>query len=138
WFMVAATVLGAMSSIYDKFLLQHIGLEATTVQAWFSVYLVVVLAPFYVAWRRGLWTHSEFRWRWSIPLIGISLLVADLFYFTAVGDESALISVISPLRRMSVLVTFAGGVWLFHERSFLRYKLVCLCGILLGVALLYL
>jgi len=138
WFMLAATVLGAMSAIYDKFLLQRMSLAPTTVQAWFSIYLVVVLTPFYLAWRRGLWTNSEFQWRWSIPLIGISLLVADLLYFTAVGDQSALISVISPLRRMSVLVTFAGGVCLFGERSFLRYKLICLCGILAGVAFLYL
>ena len=137
WCLVAATVLGAMSSIYDKFLLQQVGLAPATVQAWFSVYLVVVLAPFYLAWRRGLWTHSAFCWRWSIPLIGLSLLVADLLYFSAVQDQTALISVISPLRRMSVLVTFAGGVCLYRERSYLRYKLICLSGILLGVALLY-
>ncbi|MGK0186501.1 MAG: transporter family protein [Verrucomicrobiales bacterium] len=132
-FMIAATVFGACSSIYDKFLLQRVGLAPSTVQAWFSLYLVVVLAPFYIMWRRGLWTNHRFQWRWSIPLIGISLLVADILYFNAVSDPEALISVISPIRRMAVLVTFTGGVVIYGERQFLRPKLVCLAALLVGV-----
>jgi transporter family protein len=106
------------------------------VQAWFSVYLVVVLLPFYLLWKRGVWQRSAFHWRWSIPLIGLSLLVADIVYFTAVKDPEALISIISPVRRMSVVISFFGGVFLFGERSHIRPKALCLLVLLLGVVLL--
>ena len=46
--MMVATLLGACSALYDKYLLQVIGLPVATVQAWFSLYLVVVLLPFYI------------------------------------------------------------------------------------------
>ena len=135
-FMVAATILGATSSLYDKFLLQKIGLPPSTVQAWFSLYLVVVLFPAYLLWKRGFWPRGHFQWRWSIPLIGLSLLVADMLYFTAVKDPDALISVISPIRRMAVLITFFGGVLFFGERTRVRAKSLCLAVLLLGVILL--
>ena len=137
WFMVIATLLGATSSLYDKYLLQRLRLAPSTVQAWFSLYLVLILLPTYFLWRRGIWATSRFTWRWSIPLIGISLLFADILYFTAVSQPDALISVISPLRRCSVLITFIGGVWLFHERSYARAKVLCLAFLLVGVGFLH-
>jgi len=53
-FMIAATLIGACSAIYDKYLLQTIAMRPATVQAWFSVYLVVVMAPFYLFWLKGV------------------------------------------------------------------------------------
>ncbi|WP_236621134.1 EamA family transporter [Rhodopirellula sallentina] len=50
WWMVAATVLGALSAIYDKLLLQEFGYRPATVQAWFSVYLVPVMTPLALRW----------------------------------------------------------------------------------------
>ena len=81
-FMVIATLFSSVSSIYDKFLLQTRDLDAATVQCWFSLYLPVVLGPFYLAWRHGMIGSRDFEWRWSIPLIGISLLAADFLYFS--------------------------------------------------------
>jgi bacterial/archaeal transporter family protein len=136
-FMVAATLLGSLSALYDKYLLQTRGLDAAAVQCWFSIYLVVVLAPFYLAWRGGRWGRlgsRQFEWRWSIPLIGITLLVADFFYFVAIGQPDALISVISPLRRSAVLITFLGGITLYGEKNF-GPKLRCIVVLLLGVLL---
>ncbi|MGB0417102.1 MAG: EamA family transporter [Coraliomargarita sp.] len=133
-FMIAATLIGACSAIYDKFLLQHIGLHAATVQAWFSVYLVVVMLPFYLLWRNGAWRRSVFHWRWSIPLIGLLLLAADFLYFTAISQEDALISVISPIRRAAVIVSFAGGI-LLHKEQNLRPKALCISVLLVGIIL---
>ena len=134
-FMIVATVLGALSALYDKHLIQSAGFTPSTLQCWFSIYLVIVLAPFQILWWRGAWTRGDFEWRWSIPLIGISLLIADFLYFTAIRQDGALISVISPVRRTAVLVTFTGGVLLYGERNF-RRKALCIAGILAGVVLL--
>ena len=135
-YMIAATLIGACSAIYDKFLLQNAALRPATVQAWFSVYLVVVMLPFYLLWLKGAWPRGVFHWRWSIPLIGLLLLAADFLYFTAVSQEDALISVISPIRRAAVVVAFAGGILLHKEQNF-RPKAICIAVLLLGILLLY-
>ena len=134
-FLMVATLLSSLSAIFDKYLLQGAGFSAATVQCWFSIYLVLALMPLMILWWRGRWPRNRFEWRWSIPLIGLSLLLADFLYFSAIGREGALISVISPLRRASVLVTFVGGVVLFREEGF-RLKLACLVVLLIGVILL--
>lgn len=134
-FMLLATLIGALSALYDKFLLQTRGMEAATVQCWFSLYLPLILGPFYGMWRLGRLGKSRFEWRWSIPLIGIVLLVADFFYFLALGHEGALISVVSPLRRCAVLVTFLGGIVIYREKH-VRPKLICILVLLGGVVLL--
>jgi drug/metabolite transporter (DMT)-like permease len=135
-FMIAATLFGACSAIYDKFLLQNARIEPATVQAWFSLYLVVVMLPFYLLWLRGAWPRGSFEWRWSIPLIGLLLLSADFLYFSAIAQEGALIAVISPIRRAAVIVTFFGGIFLHKEVNF-KPKAVCILALLAGISLLY-
>lgn len=134
-FMIGATLIGSLSALYDKYLLQTRAMDAATVQCWFSIYLVVVLAPFYFLWRRGGFGNRIFEWRWCIPLIGVMLLIADFVYFVAIGQSDALISVISPLRRCAVLVTFFGGMLVYREKNF-RPKFACIVALLLGVFLL--
>lgn len=134
-YMLVATLTGACSAIYDKFLLQKMSMDAATVQAWFSLYLVVVMLPFYIAWRRGIGAGGVFQWRWSILLIGIFLLLADYLYFSALTQDGALIAVISPVRRCAVVVSFLGGIILHKEKNF-RPKAVCIFFLLLGIVLI--
>jgi transporter family protein len=132
--MVAGTIFGAISGLYDKFLLGRLGLSAATVQAWFSIYLPVVLLPLAVGWWRQWWPRNVFHWRWSIPLIAAALLVSDFVYFDALRDPAALVSLVSSLRRGSTLVAFAGSVWLFREAHGGR-KLPAVLGIIAGIVL---
>ncbi|MGC6456194.1 MAG: EamA family transporter [Coraliomargaritaceae bacterium] len=133
--MILATLLGAASSLYDKYLLQTIALPVVAVQAWFSVYLVAVLLPFYGCWLAGAWPRGKFYWKWTIPLIGWLLLLADFAYFTALSQPDALISVIAPLRRGAVVVAFLGGIFLYGEKHF-RAKALCIAVLLTGVFLI--
>lgn len=135
--MMIATLLGALSSLYDKYLLQNLGMRVATLQCWFALDLLAVMGPFYLLWRNGYCGDRSFRWHPAIPWIGIGLLLADFLYFTAIHMEGSLISVISPLRRTSVIVTFLAGIHLYDEKQF-RRKAVCLILLLVGVALLYL
>ncbi len=133
--MMAATLLGALSAIYDKYLLQTEALSPAVVQAWFSIYLVPVMLPLAIRWWRWERTTNPFQWRWSIPLIAIFLLIADFAYFTAVGSEGALISVISPLRRSSIIISFLFGIVSLKEKNW-RSKAPCIAAIVMGVYLL--
>lgn len=49
-FLIAGTLLGAASSLYDKYLLGRAHFSVPTVQAWFSVYLLVLFTPFAIGW----------------------------------------------------------------------------------------
>jgi drug/metabolite transporter (DMT)-like permease len=133
-FIIAGTLLGAVSSLYDKYLLGRAHFSVPTVQAWFSVYLLVLFTPFAIGWKRRWWSRNEFHWRWSIPFIAISLLVADYIYFSALRDPASLVAVVMSLRRGSTLVGFAGGLFLFGEGNGLK-KLPAVVGILVGIVL---
>ena len=79
---------------------------------------------------------SAFRWSWAIPFISLFLCVADFAYFTSLAQEGALISVVSMVRRGSVVVSFLCGALLFHEKN-LRSKALDLLLVLLGMVCLY-
>lgn len=132
--LVAGTLLGAGSGLYDRFLLHHQGFTAATVQAWFSIYLALYFLPLVLAWKFRLWSRHAFHWRWSILLVSFGLLAADFLYFNALRDPDAMVALVSSLRRGSTLVAFAGGIWLFGEKNVWK-KLPAALGILTGIVI---
>lgn len=63
--------------------------------------------------------------------------MADFAYLMALREPDAMISVVSMVRRGSVVVSFACGAVLFRERN-LRAKAVDLAFILAGMVFLWL
>ena len=134
WYMIGATVLGAVSALYDKYLMQHY--EPLPVQAWYTLYQCVMMGVItLVAVRRGAEMSDRFTWRWSIPLITLFITVADLAYFFALSLDGSMVSVVSMIRRGSVLVTFFYGVLILREKN-IGLKLLDLAVLLAGLALL--
>ncbi len=78
---------------------------------------------------------QKFRWDWRLVLIAVLITISDAFYFYAVKDEGALLSVISMIRRSSVVITFIFGALLFKENH-IKDKAVDLAILLAGLALL--
>lgn len=134
-FMVIATLLGACSALYDKYLLQNCQMHAATVQAWFSVYLVLVMTPLATHWYLKGRVSTPFHWRWSIPMIAILLLISDFLYFSAIEAPGGLISVISPLRRTSIVIAFIAGIRIYGEKNPVP-KAICIVSLLVGVCVL--
>lgn len=132
--MIAATLLGSISALYDKFLLQNVRLHPATLQAWFSVYLVVAMIPLAMRWYVKDRKSKPFQFRWSIPAIAVTLLIADFLYFLAISDPTSLIAVVSPIRRTSVVIPFLYGVFFLNEKN-VRGKAVCITLMLFGVYL---
>ena len=132
--LVASTLLGAVSGLYDKYLMGTAGFAASTVQCWFSIYLAALFLPLAVGWKLRWWPRHTFEWRWTIIGVSLALLVADYVYFNALRDPEALVSIVSSLRRGSTLVAFAGGIWLFGEKNAGR-KLPAVIGIVAGITL---
>ena len=135
WFAVAGTLFAAISALYDKFLIRRV--DRMAVQAFFSIYQVVLLWPVVFLIRRLMAKPPKLHWRWSIPLIGLTLVVADFLYFYALADPDSLISVVSVVRRGSVMVSFFFGAMVFKEKNLGR-KAFLLAGILAGIIILFL
>jgi bacterial/archaeal transporter family protein len=133
-FILLATLIGTCSGLYDKHLIQTLKFSPLTVQAWFFIYLVVLFAPTMILSRLGD-GKIPFVWRWSIPLIGIFLIIADFAYFKALAYQGSLIAMLATLRCSCVVISFLGGILLFKE---LRpgYKAVALTGIIASVFLI--
>jgi len=135
WFMIAGTLLGASSGLYDKYLIKRY--DKMEVQAWYSLYQVVVMAPIiFFLWYPQRKKSTPFQWKWNIPFIAVFLVVADFAYFYALSLPGALISIISIVRRANVVISFTAGVFLFKEKN-IKTKAILLVGILTGVIIMY-
>ena len=134
--IIGATILGASSGLYDKFLIQSLTLNPQTLQFWFCFYTVfILLLILSITWFPFSVKRKAFKWRWSIPAVGILLQTADYFYFKALQDSDALIMLLSAIKRSQILIAVVVGGLLFKEQN-KRKKLVPLFGILLGVFLI--
>jgi drug/metabolite transporter (DMT)-like permease len=131
----AGTLFGAASALYDKYLLQTCGLERNSLQLWFAIDLVAVLGACLLVQRLAGLHRTPFRWRWTIPAVGVLLMAADWFYFGAVSEKGAAISVLSLVRRTNVVLSFSLGALLFKEGN-LKKKSLALAVLLAGVAIL--
>ncbi|MBR4809096.1 MAG: DMT family transporter [Bacteroidales bacterium] len=78
---------------------------------------------------------SRFRWDWTLVVVAVLITAADMLYFFALKQPGALLSVISVVRRGSVLVTFVCGAIMFREGN-LRAKGFNMLLMVAGIALL--
>ena len=139
---VLAAIFGALSGLYDKYLMAApeaggVGLNRLTVQSYFNFYQCVIMGFMLVSLWKPRRTKTPFHWHWCIPLISIFLSMADFAYFYALSLPGALISVVSMVRRGSVLVSFSVGALVFREKN-LRSKAIDLLLVLIGMLFLYL
>lgn len=132
--VAAAAMLGAASGLYDRYIMQQ--LPPLFVQGWYNLYQLGIMAAVMLAGRALHRSGTRFRWSWAIPMISILLTAADMAYFIALSDTDAMISIVSMIRRGSVVVSFACGALLFRERN-LRAKAVDLALIIIGMVFLY-
>lgn len=133
-FMAFSVLSGAASALWDKMILQR--LEPLFVQSWTNLYITILLAL--VLLLQYLVKRDHFKpltWDWRLLLIAVLITVSDALYFFAVKQPDALLSIISTIRRSSVIVTFLGGVLILKE-GHVRDKALVLVLMIGGVALL--
>lgn len=135
WCVAAAAVTGAISGLYDKHVMSV--LNPIFTQSWFNFYQMLIMTVICaVVWYPTRAKTTPFRWNWAIPLISIFICIGDFAYLTSLNDPSSMISVVSLVRRSSVVISFACGVLIFKERN-LRAKIIDLGLILLGMAFIW-
>lgn len=135
WCVAIGTIMGAFSALYDKFIMTE--LSPLFVQSWFNLYqFIMMFIILMVVWYPTREKTTRFHWSWAIPLIAVFVGAADFSYFNALSMEDSMISVVSLIRRGSVLISFACGVIIFKERN-LKAKIVDLLLILIGMIFVY-
>ena len=142
WMIVGAAVLGAVSGLYDKYLMASpadggVGLDKMMVQSWYNIYQCFMMgAMLLLLWWPNRRKTTPFRWHWSIIFISIFLSAADFVYFYSLSLPGAMISIVSMIRRGSVVVSFLFAAVAFHEKN-LKSKVIDLALVLLGMICLY-
>lgn len=141
WSLIVAVLLGAASGLYDKFLMSPssgLGLDNLQVLSWYTLYQFLMMSALLgLVWAPRRASTTPFQWRWSIPFISLFLCAADFCYLQALGQPDALISVISMIRRGSVLVSFMIGAFFLKEKN-IKAKAFDLALVFLSMVLLYL
>lgn len=136
-FVALAALFGAVSALYDKFLMRS--LEPILVQSWFNLYQCLLMGCIALS-LNAFWPAQrgrKFHWSWAIPMISLFLGFADFCYFSSLAQDGALIAVVSMIRRGSVVVSFAFGAFLLYEKN-LKSKAIDLVLIIIGLFFLYL
>ena len=142
WMIVGAALLGAVSGLYDKYLMASpadggVGLDKMLVQSWYNIYQCFMMgAMLLLLWWPNRKKNTPFHWHWSIVFISICLSAADFVYFYSLSLPGAMISIVSMIRRGSVIVSFLFAAIAFHEKN-LKSKVVDLALVLLGMICLY-
>lgn len=138
--VVMASVLGAVSGLYDKYLMSStagVGLNRMVVQSYYNLYQCAMMGlMMLLLWWPNRHRTTPFRWDGCILCISLFLTAADFVYFYSLSLDGALISVVSMIRRGSVLVSFLFGALLFREKN-LKSKALDLLLVLLGMIFLY-
>lgn len=129
--LFGSVLFGVASALLDKFFMKNH--QPVFVQAWCDIYLTLIFGSIYFL--TGLRSKSVFKWDWNILLISLFITVSDFLYFYSLSCEGSLLSVVSMLRRSSVVVTFICGAIFFKEKN-IRAKGVEMLLLLSGMALL--
>ncbi len=132
--MIFSTIIGSISSLYDKYLVAHYNRLA--MQTWYHIYMVpLMLALLFIIWYPQRYRYDRFKWRWSIPMISLCLTLGDFIYFWSLSYSDSLIAIVSTIRRGSVIVSFGLGALIFKEKN-IKQKAIILTGILIGLTII--
>ena len=157
--IVGAAVLGALSGLYDKYLMAPaefggVALNRMEVQCYYNFYQCAMMGAIclYSHTKKGLLplrqqsvqtdilppaSGNVFRFVWTIPFISLFLSFADFVYFYSLSLEGAMVSIVSMVRRSSVIVSFLIAACAFREKN-LSGKAIDLLLVLLGMFFLWL
>jgi bacterial/archaeal transporter family protein len=133
-YVVASCFLAALNALTDK-----ITLKTTTpgqMQFWFYLFLsFCYLGAFFYQRSKNRDCYIT-KFNWEILWISLFLVVSDWLYFTALKDPHGQISIILPLRRVSVLVSTIYGGIIFKEKN-LKVKFAYLCLVIIGIVIVF-
>jgi len=136
WYIVLATLTGAVSGLYDKYLMKKF--DVMSVQIYYTFYQALIMGLITLfLWVPTRKKTTPFTFKWAIFWISFFLVTADFVYFYALTLPDSMISVVSTIRRSGVIVPFLYGAFVLRDKN-IKLKVIDLIGVLIGMFLLYL
>ncbi len=134
--MWVSVVSGVASALLDKHLMAS--MQPMFVQGWCNFYITLILAiTLLVVKHSGSPYYKPYKHDWLILVIALFITWSDFLYFLSLSGEGAMLSVVSILRRSSVIITFICGALFFKEKN-LRSKGLALLILLVSMVILVL
>lgn len=134
YLMAASTFLSSVTAIIDKISLEKI--NAGQMQFWFSLFIFLLYMTFFLIERIRQKEAIPVKFNWFIVFMSIFLVLADRIYFIVVSMPVSEISIIMPLRRVSIFISAIVGGLIFGEKN-LKVKFLCALLLILGITLVF-
>lgn len=134
YFMIISAVLNAVSATIDKIVLKST--NPGQMQFWFSLFMFLFNAAALLYARLKDKDRSPIKFDYYIPLMSLLLIISDRVYFIALNIPSSQISIVMPLRKISIFVSVIIGGLIFKEKN-LKEKFGCICLLILGIIFLF-
>ena len=132
--MWVAVLTGVISALLDKHFMSS--MKPMFVQGWCNFYITIIMAVIVLFGRfTSRRFYKPFKHDWAIWFIALFIVSSDFLYFLSLSGEGSMLSVVSMLRRSSVIITFLCGAVVFKEKN-LRHKGLALLILLISMAIL--
>lgn len=133
WLLISV-ITGVVSALYDKYIIAR--LEPLFVQAWSNMFISCLMGiVLLVKQLKDGAERERFHWDWFLLVVAVTIVCADALYFLSLDQDGSMLSIISLIRRSSVIVTFALGAWIFKEKN-IKAKALDLAILLVGMGFL--
>lgn len=141
-YLTVSVFTGVASALYDRQIMKS--LEPLFVQSWTNFYITLIMALLLLTMKwmsrkkeiDESW-YRKFKWDWTLPLISVLITLADFLYFYALSSPDTMLSVVSIVRRSSVVVPFVFGALVLREKN-IRSKAIDLAILIAGMTLIVL
>ena len=133
FFLFIASVLGACSSLLDKYILNYRGVSHGEILTFFLLFNAIIYFVIYFIKEKRV-SFNKLKTNYFMIITGISIALADIFYYYSITMEDSQISLVSILRKTSVIVATILASIILKEKHLLK-KLGVLFIMLIGVAL---
>lgn len=134
YFMIFSSALSAVSATIDKIVLKSA--NPGQMQFWFCLFITMFYMSAFLFERLKGKDRSPVKIDFFIPLMSLILIVSDRLYFTALNIPASEISIVMPLRKISVFVSVIVGGLIFKEKN-LKKKFWYICLLIVGIGLLF-
>jgi len=129
-----SVLTGVASALFDKYIMKF--MASGFVQSWATLYIAVLMGILLLAQKASKVSKPQpFRWDWMLIAIAVCITIADRLYFVALSQEDAMLSMVSMIRRSSIIVPFIFGALVFKEKN-IRQKGMALLVMLGGMVLI--
>lgn len=114
--MWMSVLSGVASALLDKHLMSS--MQPMFVQGWCNFYITLIMTAILLVTKySGSSSYQPYKHDWLILLIALFITWSDFLYFLSLSGEGAMLSVVSILRRSSVIITFICGAIFFKEKN---------------------